>query len=92
MEHLAKDALITAVADGAGITKEQARLAINATLDTIMTALRAGKGTELRGFGTFAVQQRNARKGRNPHTGEEVHVAARRVARFKPGKEMRAIK
>ncbi len=57
--------------------------------DEIATRLSEGGRVELRGFGAFSVREREARKGRNPRTGESVEVPSKRVPYFKPGKEMR---
>ncbi|WP_336985382.1 integration host factor subunit beta [Altererythrobacter aquiaggeris] len=57
--------------------------------DEIATRLAEGGRVELRGFGAFSTRERDARKGRNPRTGEAVDVPAKRVPYFKPGKEMR---
>ena len=57
--------------------------------DEIKTRLAEGGRVELRGFGAFSTREREARKGRNPRTGEEVEVPAKRVPFFKAGKEMR---
>jgi integration host factor subunit beta len=62
---------------------------VNAILDTIAGALAKGGRAELRGFGTFAVRQRNARIGRNPRTGETVSVSEKVVPVFKASKDMR---
>jgi len=57
--------------------------------DSITQQLQKGGRVELRGFGAFSTREREARKGRNPRTGDAVDVAAKRVPYFKPGKEMR---
>jgi integration host factor subunit beta len=62
---------------------------VNAILDTITDALASGDRVELRGFGAFSVKRRDARKGRNPRTGEAVAVAEKAIPVFKTGKEMR---
>lgn len=62
---------------------------VNAVLDTITDALSTGDRVELRGFGAFSVKRRDARKGRNPRTGEAVAVAEKAIPVFKTGKEMR---
>ncbi|MEN3929814.1 integration host factor subunit beta [Microvirga sp. W0021] len=62
---------------------------VNAILDTIVDALSRGDRVELRGFGAFSVKKRDARKGRNPRTGEEVAVDEKTIPVFKTGKEMR---
>ncbi len=58
--------------------------------DGIGDSLAEGGRVELRGFGAFSTRHRDARKGRNPRTGESVNVPEKRVPYFKPGKEMRA--
>ncbi|MBV6656978.1 MAG: integration host factor subunit beta [Devosiaceae bacterium] len=62
---------------------------VAAILDSITDALARGDRVELRGFGAFSVKHRPARVGRNPRTGEQVHVDAKTVPFFKTGKEMR---
>lgn len=58
--------------------------------DTVVERLASNGRVELRGFGAFSTRARDARTGRNPRTGEQVDVDAKRVPYFKPGKEMRA--
>ena len=62
---------------------------VNAILDTIADALAQGDRVELRGFGAFSVKRREARRGRNPRTGESVSVSEKAIPVFKTGKEMR---
>ncbi len=62
---------------------------VSAVFDEITTALANGDRVELRGFGAFSVKQRDARVGRNPRTGESVHVPAKRAPFFKTGKDLR---
>ncbi|NQV56598.1 MAG: integration host factor subunit beta [Rhodospirillales bacterium] len=62
---------------------------VTTIFDEIASALARGDRIELRGFGAFSVKQRDARIGRNPRTGESVHVAAKRVPYFKTGKQLR---
>ncbi|WP_232628487.1 integration host factor subunit beta [Methylobacterium sp. Leaf118] len=62
---------------------------VNAILDTITDALAQGDRVELRGFGAFSVKRREARRGRNPRTGESVAVSEKAIPVFKTGKEMR---
>lgn len=64
---------------------------VNTVFDTITEALRDGNRVELRGFGAFSVRTREARKGRNPRTGETVDVPSKSVPFFKAGKELRAL-
>ena len=62
---------------------------VSAFFDSIIEQLQKNGRVELRGFGAFSTREREARKGRNPRTGDTVDVAAKRVPYFKPGKEMR---
>lgn len=62
---------------------------VSSFFDAISDQLQQGGRVELRGFGAFSTRDRDARKGRNPRTGEAVDVVAKRVPYFKPGKEMR---
>lgn len=77
--------LISAMASGAGITKAQAQSALNAFCDSTTSALKKGDKVVLVGFGTFSVSKRAARTGRNPQTGKEIKIKAKKVARFKAG-------
>ncbi len=63
---------------------------VSSILGEITEALKSGDRVELRGFGAFSVRHRKARTGRNPRTGETVHVEAKSVPFFRPGKELRA--
>ncbi len=85
-----KAELISKLADDAGITKTQA----NATLDSFVAAvtktLKGGGKVTLVGFGTFSVSKRAARNGRNPQTGAVIKIKAKKVAKFKAGKELSA--
>ena len=73
-----------------GLRPEDVERAVDAFFDEIADRLATGGRVELRGFGAFSTRQRDARKGRNPRTGETVDVPGKRVPFFKPGKEMRA--
>jgi len=64
-------------------------LSVNVLLDSMTEALVQGQRIEIRGFGSFTVSTRAARVGRNPRSGEKVHVPAKRVPHFKAGKELR---
>ncbi len=83
-----KGDLINKIAEDAGITKGQAEDALGAVLDGITGALKADDSVTLVGFGTFSVSKREARQGRNPQTGETIQIAAKNVAKFKPGKKL----
>jgi DNA-binding protein HU-beta len=81
--------LIDRMAAGAGISKTQAAAAIDAGVESITSALKKGDRVALIGFGTFSVSQRKARNGRNPQTGATIKIAARRVAKFTAGAELK---
>jgi DNA-binding protein HU-beta len=83
-----KAELVSAIAESAGITNKQANAALEASLEAIIGALKEDKKVTLVGFGTFSVSERAARKGRNPRTNEEIEIPAKKVARFKPGKDL----
>jgi integration host factor subunit beta len=68
---------------------EEIERVVEVFFDEIARRLADGGRVQLRGFGAFSTRERNARKGRNPRTGETVEVAEKRVPYFKPGKEMR---
>lgn len=82
-----KGELINNVAEKAGLTKAQAGDALNAVLDNISGALSDGDKVTLIGFGTFSINKRNARKGRNPRTNEVIDIPAKNIVKFKAGKE-----
>jgi integration host factor subunit beta len=69
---------------------EDVERAVDTFFDEVAESLAEGGRVELRGFGAFSTRQREARKGRNPRTGDTVDVPEKRVPYFKPGKEMRA--
>lgn len=82
-----KTELIDRIAAGAGITKAQAKSALEAATDALKEALIAGDKIQLVGFGTFSVNERPAREGINPATKEKIQIAAKKVAKFKAGAE-----
>ena len=71
------------------LTQREVEGVVSAIFDSITDQLASGGRVELRGFGAFSIRGRDARKGRNPRTGEPVDVSAKSVPYFKPGKEMR---
>lgn len=81
--------LVDRIAAGSEISKAQAANAIDTAMQSITGALKRGDRVALIGFGTFSVAQRKARNGRNPQTGATIKIAARRVAKFTPGAELR---
>ena len=76
--------LIAAVAEKAGMTKVDARKAIDAVMEVSKKELMEGGKLALVGFGTLSVNERPARQGRNPRTGKTIKIAPKRVVRFKP--------
>jgi len=70
-------------------TKKEAQAAVDCVFSTITNALKKNNTVTLIGFGTFKVAQRNARKGRNPQTGQEMTIKAKKVPRFVPGKALK---
>lgn len=78
--------LVNRLAREMNISKQDAEAGVNLFFDTIKDALLRGEEIELRGFGSFRFRQRKARAGRNPRTGEPVHVPPKRVLYFKPSK------
>jgi DNA-binding protein HU-beta len=85
-----KAELIAKLADDAGVTKTQANAALDSFVEAVTKTLKGGGKVTLVGFGTFSVSKRAARNGRNPQTGEVIKIKARKVARFKAGKELSA--
>ena len=84
-----KTELITAAAERAGVTKKDADRVLNAALELIAANLSDGEKVQLSGFGIFEVREREARMGRNPHTGEAVSIPASKVPVFKPSKGLK---
>ena len=85
-----KTELIEKIAAGAGLSKVDAKKALDATIAAIKDGLVAGEKIQLVGFGTFSVSERPAREGINPATKEKINIAAKKVAKFKPGAELAA--
>ena len=84
-----KAELIDAIASAAELNKKQAKAALEATLTAITDSVKAGDPVQLIGFGTFKVNQRQARTGRNPQTGQEIQIAAAKVPAFVSGKALK---
>ena len=83
-----KTELIDKIAEGAGLTKADAKKALEATTAAIKDALVAGDKGALIGFGTFSVNERPAREGINPATKQKITIAAKKVAKFKAGADL----
>ena len=84
-----KTELISTVADKTAMTKKDVEKVVNAFFNTVEEALKSGNKVQLVGFGTFEVRERQARKGRNPQTGEEIDIPEARVPVFKSGKSLK---
>jgi len=84
-----KSELIDAIANSTKLSKADAGRALDAFVDVTTKALRKGDQVSLVGFGTFSVRHRAAREGRNPRTGETIHIAASKAPAFKAGKALK---
>ena len=81
--------IISLVSDDTGLGKIKAEEAVDAIIDAVRESLARGESVTLRRFGSFSVREKNARMGRNPKTGLEAPISARRVVRFKAGQNFR---
>ena len=88
---MTKADLVDDVANAAELTKKDAERLVELVFDSIIQSLNKGEKIELRGFGSFRVRERGARRGRNPKTGEPVNIPAKRVPYFKAGKELKEL-
>jgi len=84
-----KTDLINQVSELSGLSKKDAGKAVDAVFGAIGEALQNGDKVQLVGFGNFEVRERQARKGRNPQTGEEIEISASKIPAFKPGKQLK---
>jgi len=73
-----------------GLNKREAKEFVDAYFEAIREALERGENVKLSGFGNFQLRDKNQRPGRNPKTGEEIPISARRVVTFRPGQKLRA--
>ena len=88
---MTKAELVEDVARAAELTKKDAERLVELVFESIIETLNQGEKIELRGFGSFRVRERGARRGRNPKTGDPVNIPAKRVPYFKPGKELKEL-
>ena len=88
---MTKAELVEKVSSQINLTKKQTEVVVNTVFQSITESLSEGKKVELRGFGSFRIRQRNARIGRNPKSGTQVDVPAKKVPFFKAGKELREL-
>lgn len=86
---MTKADLVDEVAGKVDLTKKQAEGIVNSVFESIVKSLQSGEKIELRGFGSFRIRSRKPRIGRNPKTGEKVHVPSKKIPYFKPGKELK---
>ena len=84
-----KTDLIAKIAEGAGLSKVDAKKALEATLEAITGAVKAGDKVALIGFGTFSVAERAARKGINVLTKNTINIPAKKVVKFKAGADLK---
>lgn len=84
-----KTELIAKVAELTDLSKKDASKAVDAVFDAISESLQGGDKVQLVGFGNFEVKSREARKGRNPQTGEEIDIPASKIPSFKAGKSLK---
>ena len=83
-----KAELIEAMASNAGLSKADAKKALDGFIDATSSALKKGDRISLIGFGSFSISKRSARTGRNPQTGKEIKIAAKNVVKFKAGADL----
>lgn len=83
-----KAELVDSIASKAKISKTDAKSAVDALVTSVTGALKKGDRVALVGFGTFSVTKRSARLGRNPQTGKEIKIPAKKVAKFKAGADL----
>ncbi len=88
---MTKAELVEEVSKAAELTKKDSEVIVDEVFKNIIQALNRGDKIELRGFGSFRVRKRDARRGRNPKTGEPVDIPAKSVPYFKPGKELKEL-
>lgn len=90
MAALTKAEMAEALFDQLGLNKREARELIDLFFEEIRTALSSGEQVKLSSFGNFDLRDKNQRPGRNPKTGEEIPICARRVVTFRPGQKLKA--
>ncbi|MCC6689906.1 MAG: HU family DNA-binding protein [Bacteroidia bacterium] len=86
-----KAELVTSIASEAKISKADATRALDGFINATTKALKKGDRVALVGFGTFSVSKRSARNGRNPQTGKTIKIAAKKVAKFKSGADLKKV-
>ena len=86
---MTKADIVNRIADATGLTKTDTSTVLEGFLSSVVDALQSGDHIEIRGFGTFKVDERASRTGRNPKTGDVVKIPERTLPVFKPSKELR---
>lgn len=86
---LTKADLADALFEQLGLNKREAKEFVESFFEEVRSALEAGEHVKLSGFGNFELRDKNQRPGRNPKTGEEIPISARRVVTFRPGQKLR---
>ena len=86
---MTKKELISAVAEKAGLKKAAAEKAVNAAIEAVVEAISKGERVNIPGFGIFNIRERKERKGRNPRTGKEIKIPARKVVAFTAAKALK---
>lgn len=86
---MTKQELVQTVAEKCGLTKKDAEHVLNTILEEITAALKAGEKVQLIGFGTFETRKRSGRMGRNPQTGEAIHIPESTVPAFRAGSKLK---
>jgi integration host factor subunit alpha len=87
---LTKAEIANRLFDEVGLNKREAKEFVDAFFEEVRSALESGANVKLSGFGNFQLREKNQRPGRNPKTGEEIPISARRVVTFRPGQKLRA--
>ena len=88
---MTKADIVDKVAGGTGLTKLETEAIIEGFFNTVIEALKEGRGIEIRGFGSYKVKKKNARHARNPKTGEQVQVPEHYVPTFKFSKDFKLL-
>ncbi len=88
---MTKADLVEQIAEATGLTKKDTAVVVDGFLEAVKQAMAQEKNIEIRGFGSFKIKKRKARKARNPRTGDSVQVPSRHVPTFKPSKELKEL-
>jgi len=86
---MTKADIVENIAEKTGLTKTDTSLVVEGIIETLKEAMISGDSVEIRGFGTFKIKKRAARRARNPRTGEPVDIPAKYVPAFKPSRELK---